>query len=320
MKRIGNLKAEAGETTSLLARINVQDPRPAIVLFFQWFRSRAGDAVIRGKAGSSEIVITTTARVSGAIHSLTWGGKEFIDSYDHGRQLQSASNFDCGKDFIPEVFNPTEAGSSADGTGKKSSSKLLELHALGSELQTTTQMAFWLAPGEKSLGNPARNEKVLSDHLLSKRVRIGVEGLPHAIGYDVTFDVPDGERHTFAQFEAVTGYMPPVFSRFWTFDRASGELRALDDGPGEQASPVVFTTPSGSHAMGVYSADKLPGYGRFRFADEKVNKWNCVFRVRNRKGIIPGEYLFRMYVVVGTRDNVTKTLRTLASRSPSSSD
>ena len=75
-----------------------------------------GDSSIRAKAGDSEIVVTTTARVAGAIHSLTWGGKEFVDSFDHGRQIQSASNFDAGGPFVPEVFNPTEAGSLADGT------------------------------------------------------------------------------------------------------------------------------------------------------------------------------------------------------------
>ncbi len=284
------------------------------VLVIPAVHSPSGDAVIRGKAGASEIVITTRARVSGAIHSLTWGGKEFVDSYDHGRQIQSASNFDCGGDFIPEVFNPTEAGSSADGTGDKSSSKLLRLHSSGSELRTTTQMAFWLAPGEKSQGNPARNEKVLSDHQISKRVRIGVEGLPHAIEYEVEFDVPRDEGHIYAQFEALTGYMPPEFSRFWTFEPASGELKALDDGPGEQPMPVVFATPSGSHAMGIYSPKDSPGYGRFRFKDEKVNKWNCVYRIRNRKGIVPGRYVYQMYVAVGTRDDVTKTLRSLANR------
>ena len=73
----------------------------------------SGNAVIRAPAGRSEIAITTTSRVAGAIHSLTWDGKEFIDSADHGRQLQSASNFDVAGDFTPETFNPTEAGSMA---------------------------------------------------------------------------------------------------------------------------------------------------------------------------------------------------------------
>lgn len=274
----------------------------------------SGNAVIHGKAGPSEIVITTTSRVAGAIHSLTWNGKEFLDSFDHGRQLQSASNFDSGKTFFPEVFNPTEAGSMSDGRGEKSSSKLLRIHASGAELETTTQMAFWLRPGEKSQGHPAVNPTILSDHLLTKRVRIGVEGFPHAIAYEVTFTVPEGERHTFAQFEALTGYMPPGFSRFWTFDRKTGALRPLDDGPGEQPAPVVFSTPSGSHAMGIYAPETRPGYGRWRFVAAKVNKWNCVFRVRDPNGVKPGKYTYRMIVVVGTLDDVKETMKGLVGR------
>ena len=123
----------------------------------------SGNLVIRGKVGTSEIVITTTERLAGAIHSLKWAGKEFIDSHDHGRQLQSAASLDraSGKEFWAECFNPTEAGSRADGAGNKSSSKLLRLQADGSELKTTIQMAFWLAPGEKSSGRPALNDKIL---------------------------------------------------------------------------------------------------------------------------------------------------------------
>ena len=112
-----------------------------------------GNAVIRDKAGGSEIVITTTNRVGGAIHSLTWNGKEFLDSFDHGRQLQSALNGDCCQKMLAETFNPTEAGSRNDNAGDKSSSKLLSLRAEGAELGTKTQMAFWLAPGEKSAAN-----------------------------------------------------------------------------------------------------------------------------------------------------------------------
>ena len=247
----------------------------------------SGEAVIRAQAGESEIVITTTARLAGAIHSLTWNGKEFVNSTDHGRQIQSASNFDAGSPFTAETFNPTEAGSVRDGAGPKSSSRLLHLVAKGRELQTTNQMAFWLASDEKSQGHPAKNSTVLSDHLLTKRVRIGYKHLPHVIQYDVTFGVPVGEKHNYAQFEAVTGYMPPEFETFWKFNSQSRELESLDDGPGEQSQPLVLATPNGSHAMGVFSPDQPSrgyegaGYGRFRFKAEKVVKWNCVFRLRD---------------------------------------
>ncbi|CAN5915617.1 hypothetical protein BH23PLA1_BH23PLA1_29370 [soil metagenome] len=277
-----------------------------------------GHATIRAPAGDSEIVITTTNRLAGAIDSLSWGGKEFIDSFDHGRQLQSASNLDEGKTpFHPETFNPTEAGSRADHTGPTSSSRLLQFRTGDSWLESTTRMAFWLAPGEKSLGQPARNRTVLSDHLLTRRVQIGREGLPHAITYDVTFTVPEGEHHTIAQFEALTGYMPPEFSRFLRFLPATGSLEPLDDGPGEQSDPVVFSTPDGSHAMGIYSPDQPStgfehaGYGRFRFQAERVVKWNCVFRVRDPEGIEPGDYSYRMFLAVGTLADVRRTLEQL---------
>ncbi len=268
----------------------------------------SGNAVIRAKAGASEIVITTTSRVAGAIHSVRWGGKEFIDSLDHGRQLQSASNLDRGGPLIAEVFNPTEAGSRADHIGPKSSSRLLALSAQGPELRTKSLMAFWLKPGERSQGHLALNDRVLSAHGLSKRVHIGHRGNPHVIEYDVTFTLPKGERHTIAQFEALTGYMPAEFGRFLKYDRKSQSFQPLDDGPGEQAAPVVLATANGSHAMGIYSPDPSPGYGRFRFLPERVTKWNCVFRVRDPAGIKPGDYSYRMYVEVGTLEDVRRAL------------
>jgi hypothetical protein len=278
-----------------------------------------GNAVIRGKVGTSEIVITTTARLAGAIHSLRWNGIEFIDSFDHGRQLQAACSFDCGKPgFHAECYNPTEAGSRRDGQGPKSTSELLKLRAEGNVLETTTRMAFWLAPGEKSENLPALNDRILSAHRVSKRVQIGVGELARAIRFDITFHVPEGETHTLAQFEALTGYMPAGFSKFHSYDPKLDELANLADGPGEQALPVILARPDGSAAMGVWSPDQpskgfeSAGYGRFRFPTERVVKWNCVFRVRDPKNIPAGDYRYRVFVAVGTLEEVRATLKALA--------
>eukprot|EP00913_Durusdinium_trenchii_P005693 g5311.t1 len=200
--------------------------------------------------------------------------------------------------------------------------RLLKYSARGSELKTTTRMAFWLQPGQKSNSRPAKNRTRLSNHIVSKHVRIGVKGLPQVLQYDVTFTVPKGEPHTYAQFEALTGYMPAEFSRFQTYDPATGRLRGLSDGPGEQKDPVVLSTADGRHAMGIFSPQQPArgypnaGYGRFRFTAQKVVKWNCVFRVRDANGIKPGDYRYRMYVAVGTREDVRKALQTLHARRP----
>jgi hypothetical protein len=285
-------------------------------------QSVSGDAVIRAAAGDSEIVVTTTSRLAGAIHSLTWNGVEFIDSVDHGRQLQSACSFDCLKsgEYWAECYNPTEAGSRADGAGPTSTSKLLSIHAEGNRLSTKTQMAFWLLPGEDSSGRPALNSKPLSDVTVTKEVILGFEDMSQVIDYRVAFEVPETEHHRHAVFEALTGYMPARFEKFWGLDSSRGELVPLTDGPGEQSLPVILATKDNQYAMGVFSPDQPSngfehvGYGRFRFEHEQVTKWNCVFRVSDRERIAAKTYRFRMFVAIGTLEQVRSDLSSLASR------
>ena len=69
--------------------------------------STSPNSSISAKVYGSQLTISTSARLAGAIGSLTWNGIEFINQDDHGRELQSASSFDG----LGECFNPTEAGS-----------------------------------------------------------------------------------------------------------------------------------------------------------------------------------------------------------------
>ena len=126
-----------------------------------------------------------------------------------------------------------------------------------------------------------------------------------------------GKRHHKATFEMLTGYMPPEFERFLQFNSQSGEMVPLSEGPGEIRQPIVFSVPVGSHAMGIYGPLQTtlntigPTYGRFRFTTERVVKWNCVFRVRDKEGLAPGAYPFRMFVLVGNLMTVRESLRGL---------
>jgi hypothetical protein len=277
----------------------------------------SGDAVLKKQIGKDEASITTTSRVAGAIHSFKFRGQEYIDSFDHGRQLQSASNLNMGKKFIPEVFNPTEAGSEFDGKGQKSSSKLLFLEVKNGELITKNQMAFWIRPGMKSQGNLAYNTSELSNHLLLKQVRFGFMGLEQVLDYRVTFSVPEKEGHTYAQFETLTGYMPWEFQQFLRWNPEQNKLVPLDKQSGEQPFPVALATEDGKHAMGVVSLEKKrkgmtgPGYGRFYFPNDKVVKWNCVYRMQDKNGLQAGDYSFRMLVPFGTVAEVENTIKSI---------
>lgn len=282
----------------------------------------SGDASLTGVIGGKPLVIRTTSRLAGAIDSVRWDGVEFIDSHDHGRQLQSAINGDVGGVYHVECYNPTEAGSVVDALGPKSTSRLEFLSTQGGELTTRTRMAFWLAPGMKSGGHLALNDRALSDHVLTKRVRIGRPGMDHVLDYRVTFTVPADRPHTYLQVEALTAYMPWGFSEELGFDAKIAKLVPLSRQNGEQPAPVVLSTPSGSHAMGVFTPTRpeagqpAVGYGRFKFASDKVVKWNCVFRERGARPLPPGDRTYQLYVVLGTREDCRRALVALAQEFP----
>ncbi len=278
----------------------------------------SGDAELAGHIGGKPLVIRTTSRLAGAIDSVKWDGVEFIDSHDHGRQLQSAINADVDGVFHVECYNPTEAGSVADALGPKSTSRLEALSVKDGVLTTRTRMAYWLPPGFKSGGHPAQNAELVSNHVLTKQVRIGRPGMDHVLDYKVTFTVPGDRPHKYLQFEALTGYMPAMFSEEHRFDAKTATLVPVPRGNGEVRDPIVLSTPSGSHAMGVFTPDRPPtgqpsvGYGRFEFESEKVVKWNCVFRRRQAEPIKPGDYSFQLYVVIGTREDCRRALALLS--------
>lgn len=276
-----------------------------------------GNAVIAGHFRGSAIEIATASQFAGAIYSVRWRGKEFINNYDHGRQLQSAAHFDGAG----PCYNPTEAGSRNDGKGSESTSRLLSLtHELGT-LTTRTQMAFWLAPGDQPINCPSgfgvRSHAAISDYILTKKVTIGDAEIPNAIGYEATFTVP--RSHRIGIFEVATAYMPIEFSEFWNLDPNTGELTRLSDGPGEQNFPVIFSTKDESYAMGVVG-EGLPqlewprlGYGRWRFALAKgvgnaTVKWNCVYRKRN---LDAGNYKFKCFAIIGSLSDVASAMTKL---------
>ncbi|MCK5819670.1 MAG: hypothetical protein KAH18_10600 [Psychromonas sp.] len=262
-----------------------------------------GDMTICKLAGSWPLTIKTCAHDAGAICSLNWGYMEFLDDFDHGRLLQSKSSFD----WLGEKFNPTEAGSSymTDGTNPHPSSSILlkESHTTN-KLSTETIMAFWY---------PVKGQ-IISNHILKKEVTIGAYGLPNVIQYLTQFTIPVTETHASGTFETVTGYMPSVFSNFWTFNPQTDALTPLRYASGEQKLPVILSTPGGLFAMGIYSPNSSDPrrlanavYGAFVFSAQGVVKWNSVFKVKYPKL----DLNFRSFIIVGSLVDVTDAMSKL---------
>lgn len=289
-----------------------------------------GEIVLRTDVLGAPLTLQASLRFGGALYSLNWRGQEYLNAWDHGRELQTALSFDQ----FGECYNPTEAGSGHDDTGPFSSSVLRSLSYTRDTLETTTDMAFWLQPGQpyptpctpNSPAHEAQNHHLRDGYLLKKRVHVGHGALPNVLEYDLTITTP--RDHQQAAFELITGYMPPEFALFLGYDVEQGHVMPISDGPGEQAFPVILSTLDLHHAMGIFAPDLLPanaptgGFGRFRFVDPKAQpgpntvKWNAAYRLSPAPA---GDYRFRCYVIVGTVPEILRAMDTLYQEDAASS-
>lgn len=278
----------------------------------QSFLSQIGNNSVGNNAISAPVlgktlIIRSCDHDAGAICSIRWNNKEFINDYDHGRQLQSASSFDG----LGESFNPTEAGGSAVYYGINPSdgkSILLARKIEGNVLSTYSQMAFW---------NPVNGVQT-SNHTLNKRVTIGYAGIDNVIEYLTQFNIPANEKHSYGVFEAVTAYMPRDFSTFWVYNPKTKNVQRLPPSTyadmKEQNLPIIASTADQRFALGVFSPDtpqrNYPNIGYGAFLLDGNPKWNNVFRVHNPKGSIR----FRSYVVIGSLEDVRRSMELLHSK------
>ncbi|WP_124830898.1 MULTISPECIES: hypothetical protein [Burkholderia] len=272
-----------------------------------------GDGVIEKRVEDSTIRVETSARFGGAVSSLIFRGVQYVDTWDHGRELQSAASFDR----LGECFNPTEAGSSADKKLSTTSTKVIAAEVGSDWIATKADMAFWLPPGynyKRKCGDGdypavtrAVNTHIRGGYILDKRISIGTPVVPNVVVDRVTYVVP--EAHRFGTFEAATVYTPVNFSKRYVFNPDTGDISPTNFF-GEQSQPVILATEDGSSAIGVFS-EKLPqdkrGYGTFTYSN--TQKINCVFR---EKDISAGQkFSYKCTFAVGTLNEVKDSIARL---------
>lgn len=263
-------------------------------------------------AGARAILSANPGRFAGAVDSFIWKDKEFLDSRDHGRLMQSAVVLDK----LADCYNPTEAGSAADATGNHTSSRLLALAARGGVLQTAVDAAFWLPPGTPSPHGAcgtrtdlraAVNTAPRAGYTISKAVRFGSPAGNNVLDWNVTFGIP--APHKSADFEALTAYMPMDFSSVYEYRPGAGAetLSRRGGRHAELSGPVVLATSDGAYAMGAVckaaSGTQKLTYGYWNFG--RVMKWNCSFE---QAPLLVGNYSYHIYVVFGSLDDVRTTL------------
>lgn len=283
----------------------------------------ANDVSIVSNISGDQIVVSASAdRFAGAIDSLTFRGVQYINTYDHGRELAVALQVDG----LGECFNPTEPGSFDDASGPTSSSILQSISNAGNVLTTQTNMVNWLRPGEAGhspcLGiNPpvGVSPTYLSNYILSKTISVS-GAAPNLFIDTVSIAVPD--THGSTNTEAATAYLPSSFSTFLNYDRTSRTLTRLVASATDPASngltpalytPVIVATPNGANAMGVISPSTYDGsankpyYDYFSFGGgAPTSKWSCVF---GGGAVHPGSVLnYTCGIAVGSVDEVISAM------------
>lgn len=279
---------------------------------------------IRADVDGRPLQLTVSARFGGAVESLTWNGVEFINIYDHGRQISYAWSLeDYG-----ECLNPTEPGSANDGRGPASTSRLLEVCTPEEgRLTTRTQPAYWLRPGERGFcsggASTAVNETARSDFTLHKSIQVGYQGLDNVIAFTAEVEVP--RDYAVMQLEIPTGYLTHEFTSYYHFNPLSGELIAAESQPlvapwsfqATSTLPPILATPDGAYAMGAYSDEDILDYGIYGFKERDpantTSKWNIVLRQTPADA---GRYSYRSFAIVGTLASVQEAMRALYALHP----
>ncbi len=290
----------------LLAAFAVLGTRAPAAPFSQPLASgiwRVGEEPLRWEAGRG---------FAGAISSIRFRGREYLDSADHGREMQGAVQFGSG-----ECLNPTLAGASRDPPGE-SSSQVLSIQAGPARYRTSTRMAFWTRPDQPcTLGPYAQgaglNRSDVSDLVYSQDMAPGYMGHPNAVLVRVGVDSP--HLRPPASVEALTGYMPPDFDTFTLYDLETGRFRedgALRIRSGERDDPLILSTADGRSAMGVIglSSSTEPHYAGFHSA--AVGKWSLVYH--EAAPFAPGLHRYACVWIIGTLQEVEDTLGDIVRR------
>ncbi|XP_062590330.1 uncharacterized protein LOC134251922 [Saccostrea cucullata] len=273
------------------------------------------------------VYIGASARMGGAIDSLTWNNRELVNSFDHGRELQMA----CNSNTYAECYNPTEAGGRDDSHSEHTKTSIQWVRAHGNILESEVHPAFWLRPGDHETqqltihgctrGSPALNHQMTYRYPFHKKVTIGTHGIDNCIEYISNFtiggDWPADLK--FIQMEAPAGYMAGDFNQIYYFNpkTVTMEIQKTDN------HPVVLSTHDNQYAVGVYTSpdqdsDIPVKYGAHVFQigtfDNNTGKWNVVFRKYRTHGNQPVQYVYKTYICVGSLGMVSNCLHKITQR------
>jgi len=280
------------------------------------------------------VTIGSNRSAGGALWSWSHNGKEFVNTRDYGRQIQSAY-FDPTYDDSAGLFgliNPTEAGSQytdvSRDVGRRQGSPLISAQNNGTAQSTRCVPVEW---SPQNFGGGPDNPVVWRNMALGKDITLDYNGMGAVAKYE-TILVPPADSVN-SQFEIPTGYLTAEFDRFFTYDTVSLDMNEVFPVPWSLV-PVFFEPASGfggviiandtlTHAMGIYGVLRSEGGSVDYFTlwnfingtpdidpyDGDTTKYSAVYGPGSVTGGL--EYRFTTWLMSGSLAEVTAFMDTL---------
>jgi hypothetical protein len=266
------------------------------------------------------VTIQSNKVAGGAIWTWTWNGKEFVNDWDHGRQIQSALTwYDLGK-----KWNPTEAGDTYGNNpvARRHGSPWAIFQNNSSAQQQTQSVPLEWLPWQVSGGGDDCVVAYMSMRL-GKQIDLNFNGMGPVVKYQTQIytDVATSGATT---VEAPTGYLNYEFHRYWSYDATSTTLKEttnMDFTPASGYGGVIISDSTTNYAMGCYGAltsqggsftkfqlMSFPGGGGTGQYDQATSKWNAVW---TGTPLPAGWSYFNAWVMTGTTEQVRQYMRTL---------
>lgn len=289
-----------------------------------------GDATISANSDGFPLTIKTTDRLAGAIDSLSWNGKEFVNSYDHGRQLQ----YMWQKDGLGECYNPTEAGTYLDDVGPNSTSILNYLNKPSANTLVTGNFpGYWARPTTPSFfctgATTAVNTDLATPDYFVKQVQIGHANLANVVKMNASINVTKPFDRLFVETPA--SFLDSSLTRMWRYNPKTSDLVEQFEEEKYKASifsyrriettPPILSTPDGKYAVGAWAAGASKNrhitYSLLKYPNSDPKQASNIISISNNEDFVPaGQLNYESFLIIGTLDSVKASMNALYAQNP----
>ena len=274
-----------------------------------------------------KLYVTASVRSGGAIDSINFLNKEYINSFDHGRELQVAMTNGSG-----ECYNPTQAGSHHDFIYEKSTSKIIKIDKQMIPIPMIHGInlpAFWYKPNTiVEIPSENCNYKSINQYInypfpFEYKIEPKYNWNLNFYYLEYNFNFTLQEKQTKIQFEIPTGYLNHDFRSFKYYNSTLQNLNVYATLNLEINDPIIICTLDSIHCMGskliqspdLISSLKYVGMSFLAPDTSSTTKWSIVWRANlNKETNLFWSNLnlkFKSVICIGNQEMLLSCLKSL---------